>query len=389
MGPLDGIRVLDFTRVVAGPLCTRMLADQGAEVIKIEPPEGDVSRSYPPILDDRISPYFTHQNAGKRFCSIDLRADGAAELIVDLAAECDVVVENYRPGVLARYGLGPDELLERFPRLVYCSVTGFGQDGPWSQRRAYAPVGHMESGLIAYDQHKTGRTPRQPAIVLGDASSALCAASSINAMLVQAARTGVGGHLDVSMVETLVYIQEWVSTELSGGWDGTNPGACDETPILALPDGRFWSLAGNPVAMFPRVVAMMDRPELLDDPRFATREARQEHRADIEQLVTDWAATFDSFEAFATKLESESEFTTAEMHTISELADSEFAASRDLFMTNDLDITLPNRPVRGPGFGTTGRVAARGADNRETLTDVLGLSDAEIDDLTSAGVLSS
>lgn len=389
MAPLDGIRVLDFTRVVAGPMATRILADQGADVIKVEPPEGDMSRTFPPVLDDKISPYFAQQNAGKRFCSVDLRAEGATDLLLELVATCDVLVENYRPGVLARFGLGPDELCERFPNLVYCSITGFGQDGPWAHRRAYAPVGHLESGLLAYDAYKTGRPARQPALVLGDATTAMMASSSINAMLVQAARTGVGGHIDVCMVESLVYIQEWVSTELSGGWTSTNSGACDETPILLLPDGQVWGMAGNPVAGFRELANVMGRPELLDDARFANRDARHAHRAEIEALITEWAATFDSFDHFRETLESQSSFTTAELHTIHELAESDFAAHREMFTVASGGIPIPSRMTVGAGIGTDGRVAARGADNRSTLADVLSLDDAEIDRLESAGVLSA
>lgn len=387
MGPLDGIGVLDFTRVVAGPMATRLLADQGADVIKIEPPDGDVSRTFPPMRDDQISPYFAQQNAGKRFCSVDLRADGATDLLLDLVARCDVVVENYRPGVLAKFGLGPDELCKRFPSLVYCSITGFGQDGPWAHRRAYAPIGHLESGLLAYDEYKTGRPARQPALVLGDVTSAMMATSSINAMLVQVARTGVGGHIDVCMVESLVYIQEWVSTELSGGWTTTNSGACDETPILVLPDGRIWGMAGNPVAGFREVARVMGRPELLDDPRFANRDARHKHRAEIEAIIAEWAGTFATFDEFRETLESQSRFTTAELHTIHELADSDFAAHRNLFTMASGGIPIPSRATAGAGIGTTGRVAARGADNRSTLRELLDLDDAEIDRLESTGVL--
>ncbi len=151
--------MLDFTRVVAGPLATRMMADLGAEVIKIEPVDGDLCRTFPPHVEDGLNPYFCQQNVGKRFCSVDLRAPGASELVRELVSHCDVVVENYRPGVMAKFGLGPDELCEA-----------------------------------------------HPALVVGDIVTAMSAASTINAMLVKAARTGRGGHIDVCMVEAMVYI---------------------------------------------------------------------------------------------------------------------------------------------------------------------------------------
>ena len=136
MKPLDGIRVLDFTRVVAGPLATRILADQGAEVIKVEPPEGDLSRTFPPSLPDDITPYFAQQNAGKHFCSFDLSQPDTPLLLKELADTCDVIVENFRPGVMEKFGLDAKTLRASNPKLVYCSITGFGQTGPWAKRRA-------------------------------------------------------------------------------------------------------------------------------------------------------------------------------------------------------------------------------------------------------------
>ena len=278
MKPLDGIRVLDFTRVVAGPLATRILADQGAEVIKVEPPEGDLSRTFPPSLPNDITPYFAQQNAGKYFCSFDLSQPDTPLLLKELADTCDVIVENFRPGVMQKFGLDAETLRASNPKLVYCSITGFGQTGPWAKRRAYAPIGHLESGLLEYERRKIERPTKQPALVLGDSVTALSAASAINALLVQVSRQGIGGYLDVCMVESLVYIQEWVSTELAGGWESTNAGACQGAPILELPDGQTWGLAGDPVAWFADLSKAMDRPELIDDPRFADPIVRESNR---------------------------------------------------------------------------------------------------------------
>jgi crotonobetainyl-CoA:carnitine CoA-transferase CaiB-like acyl-CoA transferase len=389
MGPLTGIRVLDLTRVVAGPMATRILADQGAEVIKVEPPEGDLSRTFPPLAEDGITPYFAQQNAGKRFCSVDLSATGGPDLLADLVAECDALVENFRPGVMARFGLDAVTLCERSPALVYCSITGFGQDGPWADRRAYAPIGHLESGLLEYDERKTGRVPQQPAIVLGDVATALMAANSINALLLQAARTGRGGRLDVCMVESMVYIQEWVSTELAGGWDGTNAGSCHEAPILHLPDGRCWGLGGNPVAWFEPLAAAMGRDDLLDDPRFADPIDREANRSELVELVAEWAGTFARFDDFRDELETRSPFTVAELRSIGELAVSPWAEHRELFTETSVGLRVPTRPARGAGIGTSGHLASRGADNRAVLSEVLGLDDDRLDALTAAGVLSA
>src|SRR5690349_5776660 len=143
--PLAGVRVLDLSRIVSGPMCGRILADLGADVVKVEPPTLDTTRMVAPGSNGS---YFAQMNAGKRNVCVDIKQERGARLVGDLADRADVLVENFRPGVLARRGLGPDDLLRRNPRLVYCSVTGWGQDGPWRERAAYAPVVHAEAGTI-------------------------------------------------------------------------------------------------------------------------------------------------------------------------------------------------------------------------------------------------
>tara|TARA_Y100000768_G_scaffold172531_1_gene129120 strand:- start:2836 stop:4011 length:1176 start_codon:yes stop_codon:yes gene_type:complete len=389
MGPLEGIRVLDFTRVVAGPLATRILADQGAEVIKVEPPEGDLSRTFPPFQPEQVTPYFAQQNAGKHFCSFDLSKDKTPDLIAELAAECDVIVENFRPGVMAKYGLDYERLNEGNPRLVYCSITGFGQTGPWAKRRAYAPIGHLESGLVEYDKRKNNREARQPSLVLGDSVTALSAAAAINALLVQAERHGLGGHLDVCMIESLVYVQEWVSTELAGGWETTNGGFCHESPILEMPDGALWGVAGSPVAWFADLAKAMDRPELIEDPRFADPEERELNKDEIIRMLTEWAASFQNFDEFLFALESKSPFTAAQMVSVDDLASSSWAEHRQLLVETNTNLKIPARNAAGVDIGTNGRVAGMGSDNESVLKSVLGYSKEQIQALHEAEVLVS
>src|SRR5205823_5115850 len=148
-GPLTGVRVLDLSRVLSGPSCGKALADLGADVIKVEPPEGDLTRTAQPRVGG-FPVYFAQQNCGKRCVSVDLQLDAGRALIADLAAASDVVLENFRPGVLARFGLDYASVREPNPRVVYCSITGYGQDGPMASRRAYAPVMHAELGLMEF-----------------------------------------------------------------------------------------------------------------------------------------------------------------------------------------------------------------------------------------------
>src|SRR6266480_3528707 len=144
--PLDGVRVLDVSRVLSGPSCGKALADLGADVIKVEPPEGDITRTAQPRVGG-LPVYFAQQNCGKRCISVDLRLEAGRELVAALAAASDVLLENFRPGVLDRLELGYSAIRARNPRVVYCSITGYGQDGPMANRRAYAPVMHAELGL--------------------------------------------------------------------------------------------------------------------------------------------------------------------------------------------------------------------------------------------------
>jgi crotonobetainyl-CoA:carnitine CoA-transferase CaiB-like acyl-CoA transferase len=161
-GPLTGVRVLDLSRVVSGPLCSRLLADLGAEVIKVEPPDGDVSRTVPPVVGG-TGAYFTQMNAGKRNVCLDLKAPGAADVVARLAEASDVLLENFRPGVLARLGIDPAALRTRNPRLIVCSISGWGQDGPWRNRRAYAPLMHAEVGFIEFAAGARSRSPASTA----------------------------------------------------------------------------------------------------------------------------------------------------------------------------------------------------------------------------------
>jgi len=203
----SGIRVLDFTTTIAGPHCTRLLADLGAEVIKIEAPDGDMMRTRPPLRAG-ASAMFGHLNAGKKSIVLDLKDKSAVETAKRLAAQCDVLVENYRPTVMERLGLDYESLAPANPRLVYCSISGFGQTGPSSQLAAYAPVVHATSGFdLAHLAHQGGRTkPDNCGVYVADVITGTYAFGAIGAALTQRATTGKGQHIDVSMMEAMLSI---------------------------------------------------------------------------------------------------------------------------------------------------------------------------------------
>ena len=202
--PLEGIRVLDMSRVLAGPFAGRMLCDLGADVVKVEPPDGDVTRSWG--ADIGGSPgYYHQQNVGKRNICVNLAASDGPGLIKALAAHADVLIENFRPGIMARYGIGYPVLRALNPRLVMLSISGFGQGGPESERAAYAPIIHAESGLIARQTRWGKGIPSDIAVSMADTNAGLHGLVAVLSALLMRARTGTGQHIDMAMIDaTLV-----------------------------------------------------------------------------------------------------------------------------------------------------------------------------------------
>ena len=214
--PLAGIKVLDFSRVVAGPFSTRILSDLGADVIKIEPPEGDLSRVLGRKING-ISGMFTQHNVGKRSVCVDLGQDGAADLMLSLTAEADVVVENFRPGIMSSMGLGWDELSAVNPQLIMLSISGFGQVGPERDRAAYAPIVHAETGLLERQQYldKTER-PTGIGLSVADTVTGLHGTIALLAALGHAQRTGTGQQIDMSMINAMFFTDDYASTAIDG-----------------------------------------------------------------------------------------------------------------------------------------------------------------------------
>jgi CoA:oxalate CoA-transferase len=210
--PLDGVRVLDLSRVLAGPISGRMLSDLGADVVKVEPPDGDVTRTYGG-RGGREAAYFRQQNAGKRSIVVDFATEEGCQLVRDLAARADVVLENFRPGVLARFGLGWADLSAINPRLVMMSISGFGQDGPERGRAAYAGVIHAESGVTARAP-KDGGLPTDLPISMADVVTGLHGVIGVLAALRHRDATGVGQHVDVAMLDSMMVCDDFAPDAL-------------------------------------------------------------------------------------------------------------------------------------------------------------------------------
>src|SRR5215469_1394262 len=281
--PLQGLRVIDFTRVLAGPHCTKTLRDLGADVTKIEPPAGDAGRNGVPIINN-ISVYYTQQNAGKRNLSIDLNWPEAREIMRNLCRDADVIVENFRPGTLARFGLGYEQVRECNPSIIYVSISGYGQTGPWRNRPAFAPTVQAETGLTDILEQHYGEALtelRNDACSHADLYTGLHGVIAVLAALQHRARTGEGQHVDVAMAATMLSVNERAGAQLSGIDTNGEPIALSaaESHIFSLPDGRQVTIAASPIytPMFTRFCSMMRRTDLLKDPRFATAYLRREN----------------------------------------------------------------------------------------------------------------
>jgi CoA:oxalate CoA-transferase len=397
--PLSGIRVLDLSRVLSGPHCTRMLADMGAEVIKIEPPAGDLTRFATPRRNG-LSSYFVQQNVGKRNLSVDLATPEGAEILLSLAEHADVLVENYRPGVMARLGLDADTVRARNPRLIYASISGYGQTGPWVKRRAYAPVVEAETGIVASQGNARGGELAKDPHSHADVYTSLETASAILAALFQREQTGEGQWIDVSMAETMLYVNEHLHDSL---WDGDDdpqwirsfrPG---DYLVLTVASGESLVVSGHPAerGTFDFFIAAMDRTDLAADPRFVDVATRLANFDALRKIIRDYAATVPDAATFEEQF-SKHQLAVGRVRQPGELTDTDWARERGAVVEVDDrgggTIRVPNVPWRfgaSPDVGVSGVPRYRGEDNRQILAELLDYDDARLDALEAADVLSS
>lgn len=396
MRPLEGVRVLDFTRVLSGPHATRMLCDLGADVIKVEQPTGDLTRFSSPRINSN-STYFIQQNVGKRNISLDLTKPEAVELIKQLVEKCDVVIENFRPGVMQRLGLDQKTLRAKNAQLVYASITGYGNTGPWVDRRAFAPVINAEMGLTKRQGDARGGDYANDPFSHADVYTAIECASAILAALFARERTGEGQYIDLSMAQTLLYVNEHAHDDL---WDQpVSPDSIrsfrpEDYAVLTTSDGVTSVVSGHPAerGTFDFFVAAMQQPELLDDPRFSTVELRVANLDALMQLIKTWASTINSVDELE-KILAKNKLAMGRLRSVTEVAETQWAKERNAFVEVDdrgtSTVKLPNSPWRfsGSDTSTRGTVKYRGEDNAEVFKELLALSPDQIKDLHERKIL--
>ncbi len=370
---LGGVRVLDFTTIVSGPCCTRLLADLGAEVIKVEPPEGDFIRTQPPLRAGK-SAYFAHLNCGKKSLAIDLRQAGAGELIRELATKSDVVVENSRPGVMQRLGLDYATLAPMNPRIVYCSISGFGQSGPWATRSAYAPMLHAASGfdLVNLGYQDGLERPLNTGIYVGDVLGGTYAFGAIQSALLARERTGHGDCIDLAMMDGLLgmLIYEFQEAQLP-------PARRTNTFQPTRAKDGFVMIAAVKPNNYEALARAVGHPEWLDDPRFATAKGRAANWKWFMSMLDEWASTRTMAECEA--ILTEGSVPCSRYYTVREALEHPHLARRGSFSVIDDGagpLKVPNPAFKFGNSTAEARnyVPALGADNAGVLSSVLGYS---------------
>lgn len=376
--------------MLAGPFCTRILSDLGAEVIKIETPEGDLSRR----LGRRrggVSGYFMQQNCGKRNVSLDLKRPEGRALAARLAAACDVVVENFRPGVMAALGLDEGPLRALNPRLVYCSISGFGHSSPLRSQRAFAGVVHAATGVLHRQAEAWGHEPEDSVLAVGDTVTGLQAAIAILAALQLRERTGCGQFIDMAMHDALLAVQEAANFTLFDEQGSDTEFLCawvhrckDEYVVIPADPRAYWS----------ELTRVMAKPHLLTDERFDTYEKRAPRLRELEAIVSQWVASF-ACAADAVAALHAAGIAAAKVLTLSQALTSEQTSARQMTVPCDDrsggTSAVLNSPYRfsSASAGVRGRPSFRGEDNRAVLGELLGVDERELTALEQSGVLSS
>lgn len=393
-GLLEGVRVLDFTRVLAGPFASMVLADLGAEVLKVElPGKGDEARSFGPFQNGE-SAYFTSINRGKKSVTIDLRREEGKELARRLAGECDVLIENFRPGSMKRFGLDFEQLHALYPRLVYASVSGFGQTGPYAQRPAYDVIIQAMGG-IASITGTPGGAPVRVGSSIGDLSAALFAVIGILAAWGRAKETGEGQQVDISMLDCQVALLEnaiaryHASGEVPGPLGSRHP-TITPFQFFEAVDGYIVIAAGND-GLWQKLCEVLEVPELAGDPRFSTNALRTENHAELEPRLA--AALRDRSVEEWCKLLGEAGIPCGPIHDVGQVYHDPQVAAREMIKEMEHPVAgtlaVPNSPLK---FSETPveiepPAPLLGQHTDEVLEGLLEISVAERDELRRGGVI--
>jgi crotonobetainyl-CoA:carnitine CoA-transferase CaiB-like acyl-CoA transferase len=393
-GPLVGYRVLELCSTIAGPVCARLLADFGAEVIKVEPPEGDPVRSMG-YLDGDVSLYTPTILRNKRVATVDLKTAEGCGLVRRLAAKCDVVVENFRPGTLERLGLGYDVLAEDNPSVVLVRISGYGQTGPYSPKPGYGAICEAFAGV----RHLTGdpdRPPARVALALTDYFTAVYAAFGAVMALLERERTGKGQIVDAALYEAAFTMMEAVvpaydRLKIVPTRQGSRLPSMAPNNLYPARDGAYLLIAANNDQIYRRLVEAIGKPHLAADPRFATIRSRSANADAIDAEIAEWTARTDGKEA--ERILELAAVPVSRVYTIADIFQDPHFRARDMLLQVAHDklgqLTMPGivpKLSRTPG-AVYRAGPEQGEDTHSVLRDLLGIPQADLDTLEHAGVI--
>jgi len=393
--PLDGIRVLEMGQLLAGPFAGSVLGYFGAEVIKIEPPRGDPIRGWR-VVRDGTSLWWASLARNKKSVTLDLSKPGGRELAKQLAARSDVLIENFRPGTMEKWGMGPAELKALRPELIYARVSGYGQTGPYAERPGFASVCEGFAGF-RYLNGVPGEAPVRPNISMGDTLAGLHAVLGILLALTAKLRgkAPAGQVVDVAIYESVFNMLEAVVPEYDGAGVVREPSGSTITGIVPTntyrcADGKYVVIGGNGDSIYQRLMRAIGRPEMAEDARYATNAKRVENEREIDAAISAWTGARDAAAVLAALREAE--VPNGPIYSVADMmADPHFIA-RGMFET----VQVGGKPLRIPAIPpllgeTPGRTdapgPALGAHTDEVLEGVLGMTAAARAELRAAGVL--
>lgn len=390
-----GIRVLDMSRVLAGPFCAMLLADMGAEVIKLEiPGKGDDSRQFPPFIDDE-SLYYINLNRGKQSITVNLKNAEGIRVFKELVKHCDVLLENFRPGTMERLGIDYNELKEINPRLVYAAISGFGQTGPYRNRPGYDIIGQAMGGLLSITGWPDS-PPTRSGTAIGDILSSLFCCIGILSALNIRERTGEGQMVDVALVDSVFaalenipqkyYVEGHIPTRIGNRYEFIYPydtfRAKDGWVVIGIANDAIWE----------RFIKLIGNHSLADDPRYKSNMKRVENHAPLKELIERW--TIDKEKNWIVELLNENRVPSCPILNIKEVSeDPHIAGSRGMVVDveqpglgtvklqgNPIKMSATNPVPRGPA-------PSLGADTESVLKTLLGMSDEEYQRLVENGAV--
>lgn len=393
--PLDGVRVIEMGQLLAGPFTGTILSYFGAEVIKVEPPGGDPIRGWREVKDG-TSLWYRSLGRNKKSVTLNLKSERGRELAKELLKSADVVVENFRPGLVESWGMGPEDLKKDNPGLIYARISGYGQTGPYAAKPGYASVTEGFGGF-RYINGEPGKPPVRPNISMGDTLSAIHAALGVALALIQRAKpgSGEGQVIDVALYESIFNLMEGIVPEYDGADVIREPSGTTVTGIVPTntypcEDGKYVIIGGNGDSIFKRLMVAAGRSDMAENPEMSDNAGRLVHEVEIEAALAQWCAAQSSVYIIAT-LE-EARVPVGPIFSVEDMMVDPHYQARGMFET----VEINGEPLKIPAImprmeGTPGRTDWPGLDvgshNNEVLRGILSLGDDEIEQLKAQGVI--